>query len=257
MFDLSIVIPTCDRPALLAAALESIHQTVQSSGEVIVVDGSRDRASDAVLNRAQISFGDRLTIVREPKREGFARAANKGFALARGQYLTWLNDDARPMPGAYDSAIEQLRATTRDVALLALFHRWQSTRNIAYETILDGQPFKLCHVRGTLYANFGIGLRSTFAHLGYFDERFYMNGADPDLSLKAWNIGLRVAPAWGCCIDHTQHEDDRRVKDRGAAEADNQRLFEKWNLPPRNLEFNDFDSRRPCTLQQSKLCKAA
>jgi GT2 family glycosyltransferase len=129
-----------------------------------------------------------------------------------------------------------------------MFHRWHSLKNVAYETIHRGQSYRLCHVRGTLYANFPVGRRTTFEQLGYFDERYFVCAADPDLSLKAWHAGARVVPAYGALIDHDELTDARRAEDSAFADADNQKLFEKWDLPPVNRYRNDFDPARPCTL---------
>jgi GT2 family glycosyltransferase len=159
-----------------------------------------------------------------------------------------LNDDARPLPGAIDQAVIQIDAAEPNIGFLAMFHRVRTTRNVAYEVRHEGIEYRLCHIRGTLYANFPIGRRETFERLGYFDEGFYFYGADPDLSLKAWNAGLTVAPAWGVLLDHDEHADARRGEDSSRAQADNQRLFSKWDLPAKNQFHNDFDPANPCTL---------
>lgn len=135
------------------------------------------------------------------------------------------------------------------MAFLALFHRWHSTKNVAYETRHNGQTYRLCHVRGTLYANFALGRRETFKRLGYFDERYYFYAADPDLSLKAWNADLRVEPAYGSMIDHDEHEDDRRLIDHTRGQQDNEKLFAKWDLPPKTTSWNNFDAANPNTLR--------
>ena len=166
---------------------------------------------------------------------------------ATGRNLTWLNDDARPHYGALDLAITHLDAMGDSVGFVAMFHRWHSMRNIAYETHHGFEAYRLCHIRGTLYANFPVGRRSTFERLGYFDERFYVCAADPDLSLKAWNAGLSIQPACGCLIDHDETDDARRSADSTAGIADNERLFAKWSLPLKSAK-NDFDPRNPCTL---------
>jgi len=163
--------------------------------------------------------------------------------------VTWLNDDARPLPESLDRAVHQIDHEDASVAFVALFHRWNSTRNVAYETLHHGNLYRLCHVRGTLYANFPVGRRETFEKLGYLDERFYFFAADPDLSLKAWHAGLKIVPAYGALLDHEQVEDHRRAADDPYGETDNARLFEKWDLPEKNLRFNDFHPDRPCTLK--------
>jgi GT2 family glycosyltransferase len=248
MLELSIVLPTCNRAALLERCLASLN-LIKVEHEIIVVDGASTDATRDVLRDASRELGDRLRIIREPRREGFVKAANKGFRAARGRCLTWLNDDARPLPGSFEAAIQTLDDQPPDVAFVAMFHRWHSRRNIAYETQHRGQTFQLCHVRGTLYANFPLGLRDVYHRLGYFDERYFICGADPDLSLKAWYAGLCVVPAWQSWIDHDEADDERRTADSARARQDNIALFAKWDLPPKNPYHNDFDPANPCRLR--------
>jgi GT2 family glycosyltransferase len=249
MYDLSIVIPTCNRAELLRAGLNRICEDVRCSNEIIVVDGASDDGTSEVLEHFAKTLGQRMTIIRETRREGFVRAANKGFRAARGRNMIWLNDDARALPGTLDEAVRQIDAALCDVGFLAMFHRFAGERNIAFETTHDGKIFRLCHVRGTLYANFPIGRRETYEKLGYFDERFYFLGADPDLSLKAWNAGLRIEPAQRCYIDHDEHADERRAEDSARGREDNRKLFAKWDLPEKNPLRNDFEPACPCTLR--------
>ena len=108
MLELSIVLPTCNRASLLERSLVAIEASVRCEHEIIVVDGASTDHTPDVLADAARSMGDRLVVIREPKREGFVKAANKGFRAARGRNMTWLNDDARPLPGALDQAIQQL-----------------------------------------------------------------------------------------------------------------------------------------------------
>jgi GT2 family glycosyltransferase len=251
MLELSIILPTCNRAALLAKCIASIGKAVKREHEIIVVNGaSTDETADVLADASRKLGPQRLRIIREPKREGFVKAANKGFRAARGKNMIWLNDDARPQPGSLDRAIELLDAQPPSVAFVALFHSFNSNRNIAYETEHRGKKYRLCHVRGTLYANFPVGRRETYERLGYFDERFYICGADPDLSLKAWYAGMSVVPGWGAMIDHDEHVDTRRDSDSSSAEADNRMLFAKWDLPEKNPLQNGFDPHRPCTLKR-------
>jgi len=247
--DLSIVIATCNRAPLLREALQAIEHTTQCRYEIILVNGASTDATPQVLAEFQARYPDRCHIIHETQREGFVRAVNKGFRAARGRNLMWLNDDARPLPHALDLAVSQMDAAPPAVGLLALFHHNAVEKNVAYQTSCQGRQFKLLHVRGTLYANFGLARRSTFAQLDYFDERYFLNAADPDFALKVWHAELQVVPAWGALIDHDEHEDDRRALDTPRAQADNHTLFAKWNLPDKNPQQNDFLPYRPCTLR--------
>jgi GT2 family glycosyltransferase len=257
MFELSVVIPTVNRAKSLAACLAATRNATQATCEIIVVDGASTDGTSAILERCREMMGDRLQVIREPVREGFVRAANKGFRAARGRYILWLNDDARPLPGALDRAMEQLAFSPRTVGMVALFHPAHTARNIAFQAQHQSRSFHLLHVRGTLYANFGMAARSLFDRLGYFDDRYFMNGADPDFALKVWHAGLSVVPAFGALVDHDELQDDRREADRDRAAQDNAELFEKWDLPPVNPVGNEFDQTRPCTLRGLRTARAA
>ena len=248
MTDLSIIVPTCNRAALLSRCLAGIRDNVQCEYEVIVVDGASGDETPNVLAEARDLMGDRLTVIVENRREGFVRAANKGFHDAVGRCVTWINDDARPLGASLDNAVDQIDRSPSDVAIVAMYHHYDGDRNIAYSKRLDGNPYHLLHVRGTLYANFGVGRRTTWRDLGFFDERYFLNAADPDLSLKAWNAGLLVVPAENSFVDHDEHADARRAQDSIRAQEDNAKLFAKWELPPKNMLRNDFDPANPCRL---------
>ncbi len=249
MYDLSIVLPTCNRGELLERTLAAIYAGTRCNYEIIIVDGASFDRTQAVLTEAQVDMGDRLKIIREEQREGFVKAANKGFKIAAGRNVMWLNDDARPLPGSLDTALYQLDHAPDDVGMLALFHRFQSPRNVAYETIHNGQVYRLLHVRGTLYANFGMLKTDYLRTLGYFDERFFINGADPDLSLKVWHDGKRIVQAYAALIDHDEHADGRRYIDLPRGQDDNAQLFAKWDLPAKDPTRNTFDPQNPCTLR--------
>ncbi|MGB7159647.1 MAG: glycosyltransferase [Tepidisphaeraceae bacterium] len=245
MLDLSIIIPTCNRAVHLERLLVGLWTGVGCEYEVIVVDGASADDTPDVLADAKRSMGAMLRVIRE----GFVRATNKGLRAARGRNVTWINDDARPLPGSLDAAVVQMDTADDRVGMLAMYHRCDATKNIAYETTHRGQTYKLMHVRGTLYANFGLARRATWERLDYFDDRFFLYGADPDLSLKVWHAGLTIEPARGSFIDHDEHADERRASDSDRGRRDNEALFAKWDLPAKNLERNDFDPARPCTLR--------
>jgi glycosyltransferase involved in cell wall biosynthesis len=81
----SVIVPTFNRPKLLADALESVaHQTVPDFECLVVNDGESD-----------VSLPDDERFVLIDKREGggFAAALNTAIKEARGRYITFLDDD--------------------------------------------------------------------------------------------------------------------------------------------------------------------
>ena len=99
---LSVVIPTYRKPGLLRqtlAALEADAAQLGDDCEVVVVDdGSADGTTPAVL----AEFSTRLPLVdaSAPQNEGRARARNRGWRAARGEWVLFLDDDIRLRPGS-------------------------------------------------------------------------------------------------------------------------------------------------------------
>jgi glycosyltransferase involved in cell wall biosynthesis len=89
--EVTVVIPTRDRWTLLAsAALPAALGQEDVDVEVVVVD---DGSSDETTERLAELTDPRLRIVRHAESRGVARARNAGIAIARGEWLAFLDDD--------------------------------------------------------------------------------------------------------------------------------------------------------------------
>ncbi len=228
---LSIIVATYRRLPRLQRCIESIRLHVRTPCETIVVtpDGS-----DGTLD--WLGEQQDLRVIREERREGATRAYNKGFRTARGQYVMWLNDDARVLPGAVEAALQFIqRADCGDVGVVAFYHNFDQSRNRLDTVEHAGRTYAMYNVRGWPYANFGLLRRSLLQELDYLDERYYFCAWDPDLSLKVQKIaGLRVVGCRAALIDHEELIDERKTADLTIATRDNEKLFAKWNLPPKD-----------------------
>lgn len=95
----SIVTPSLNQAQFLREAIESVRGQTHSPIEHIVVDGG---STDGTLEI--LAEYDSLRWVSEPDR-GQSHALNKGFALASGDVLGWLNADDAYAPHAVAEAI--------------------------------------------------------------------------------------------------------------------------------------------------------
>jgi len=222
----SIVVPTLGRPRHVQQCLDSIENTVRMTHEVICVSVAGDEATKAAL------AGRHIRHVTEETRGGYVKAANAGFRAATGTYLAAINDDCRLMPHTIANAVRFLQAPAHDrIGMAAFFHDSPVQRNIYAEITVEGIRYVVCHVRGLCYANFGLARRSLYERLGYYDQRYFMYGADPDFSLKVWHEAkLIVAPCPGALVRHAEFADERAADERARQDDDNRKLFEKWNL---------------------------
>ena len=98
----SILIPTHNRPALLAEATGSVRQQRFADFECIIVD-------DGSSIPAQVPSDDRFRIVRRDDAGGPAAAVNAGLREARGRFVLRLDDDDLLAPDRLDIALEGLQ----------------------------------------------------------------------------------------------------------------------------------------------------
>jgi GT2 family glycosyltransferase len=228
----SIVVATCNRRDRLARCCEKIEAHVGVAHELIIVDGD---STDGTREWLAGQGNPRSCVILEERREGATRAYNKGFRAARGRYVLWLNDDSYPQPGAVEAAVAMIeRPDLADVGMVAFYHNHVREWNRLDTLERDGVQYAVYNVRGFTYANFGLLRRELGERLGWLDERYYFCAWDPDLALKIQReAGLKVIGCRAALVYHEELIDDRKAEDTSIIDADNEKLFEKWQLPPK------------------------
>jgi GT2 family glycosyltransferase len=91
---ISVIVPTRDRPDLLADCLAGLGLNDYAPREIIVVDQSRDEQTAAAVSLAA-ARDSTLRYVRS-RTQGSSRAHNVALEQARGELIAITNDDCRP-----------------------------------------------------------------------------------------------------------------------------------------------------------------
>jgi glycosyltransferase involved in cell wall biosynthesis len=84
----SVTIPTYNSAPYLARTLQSLVEQTYRNFEIIVVDDGSTDATPQVVE----PFLDRIVYHRQPN-GGLPAARNKGFELARGEFIAWMDSD--------------------------------------------------------------------------------------------------------------------------------------------------------------------
>ena len=105
--DLTVVIPTRDRPDKVIGAIESALGQLACDVEVIVVD-------DGPAVPVTIPPHRSIRCVRLDHNQGPAAARNAGLAVAKGRYITFLDDDDRLLPHMAEASLSAI--ATSDLA---------------------------------------------------------------------------------------------------------------------------------------------
>jgi glycosyltransferase involved in cell wall biosynthesis len=99
----TVVTPSYNQGSFIRATIESVLSQDYPNIEYIIMDGgSTDETATVVKD-----YASRLTFISEKDR-GQSHAINKGFRMARGPVLSWLNSDDLFLPGAIRTAVNAL-----------------------------------------------------------------------------------------------------------------------------------------------------
>lgn len=102
----SVVIPTFNRPAMLARAIESVLNQTYTNLEIIVVDDASEGDIEAVVK----SFDDeRIKLIRHEHNHGGSAARNTGIRHSRGRYIAFLDDDDEWLSQKTERQLKDLR----------------------------------------------------------------------------------------------------------------------------------------------------
>jgi glycosyltransferase involved in cell wall biosynthesis len=179
----SVVIPTHNRSALLALALQALtRQTLPAEQfEVIVISDGATDDTEAVVAR----YGRRLanlSLLRQAQR-GPAAARNAGISAARAPLVSFTDDDCLPDREWLRMIVECFRAHPR-----ALGVEGKTTTDPARVTPLSHQVVNLRGGRSRPTCNVSYRREALLA-VGGFDEDFAFNGEDEDMSLAVAALG--------------------------------------------------------------------
>jgi glycosyltransferase involved in cell wall biosynthesis len=92
---LTIVVPSFNASAFIAATLKSIIEQSYPDLEILVSDGGSTDGTQEILRR----FGHRIRWISE-KDAGQSDAINKGLRVASGEIVAWLNSNDLFLPGS-------------------------------------------------------------------------------------------------------------------------------------------------------------
>lgn len=166
---ISICIPTCERPRMLAEALRSCIEQRYRPLEILVGDDSRSDDSAAVVERLRGEFDGRLVYLRNTPALKQARNVNRLFEHAAGDRLLLLHDDDLLVPGALETLH---RCFERDPRLSAAFGKQiliddAGTRQPRPSTSLNESYFRSARYAGSVLTPLESALVQQFPNNGY------------------------------------------------------------------------------------------
>jgi len=109
----SVIVPTYNRPEMLADCLRSILNQTYPNVEIIVVN---DGGVDVRKIIDPLNQHNKIISLEHPVNRGMAAARNTGIAVARGKYLAYLDDDDAYLPHHIETLVSFLENNDCKVA---------------------------------------------------------------------------------------------------------------------------------------------
>jgi glycosyltransferase involved in cell wall biosynthesis len=124
----SIITPSYNQGRFIEETIKSVQEQDYPNIEHIVVDGGSTDNTIDVLKR----YEGRLRWVSEKDR-GQSDAINKGFRMASGEIIAWLNSDDTYLPGAVGEAVGGFRSNPRAAMVYGKAYLTDGVGNIVSE----------------------------------------------------------------------------------------------------------------------------
>lgn len=199
---LSVVVPTCGRPALLVRCLDALRAQTFEAGafEIVVVDDGRcDQTRSLVYTLAAETPAPAVRYLRPATgRRGPAQARNLGWMSASGDLIAFTDDDTVAAPDWLARGAAALQRTRDDAGL-----PWAALAGRVVVPPPDGDALPTDQQRRTqglerssfVTANAFVQ-RAALLEIGGFDERFTRAGReDADLQFR---LQAEIGPIGRC-----------------------------------------------------------
>ena len=178
---MSIVTPSYNQGRFIEETILSVLTQDYPNVEYIVRDGG---STDNTLD-IQKKYEGRLTWISEADR-GQSHAINKGFRMAKGDILAWLNSDDTYLPGAISKVVQHLQANPEAMMVYGegylIDEQSRVTRRFPYTE--EFNLWKLIYLWDNILQQAAFFRRQIFDHIALLDEEL-------DYAMD-WDLWIRI-----------------------------------------------------------------
>ena len=182
----SIVTPSLNQGEFIRATIESVLSQDYPNLEYIIMDGGSTDATAAIATE----YSSRLRFISE-KDNGQSDAINKGFKMARGETLAWINSDDLLLPGAVNYAVAALAQAGRAGAIYGEGYRIDRSGAVKSK-FLPTEPFnlwKLVYLSDYVLQQSVFFRRSALEAVGWLDDSLHY--------VMDWDLLIRLGKKFG------------------------------------------------------------
>ena len=241
----SVIIVNYNGGDFLRECLESLRCQTYGNIEVILVDNASD---DGSADRAEQSYGEPLTLIRNDTNEGFAGGNNRGFRVARGEWILLLNNDAVADPDALENLVS-FGELHPEIGMLACRVVQYDRPNFFDSTGLLVYPDGICRSRGWQERDTGqyddaqevlcphgcaaMYRTAMLEETGHFDDAYFAYLEDLDLGMRGQFLGWKCFYVPEARFLHRKSQTTGNYSKFKAYHVERNRLYNVIRLMPR------------------------
>lgn len=186
----SVVLPTYNRAHVLPHAIRGVLQQTYRNVELIIVDDNSQDDTNAVVGY----FGDgRIRYLRNETNLKLPCALNRGFSVAKGEFLTWTSDDNIYGERAIETMVEFLQSNDCEFVFADYFDFSEldaetgKPLNVRHEKL----PGKVQLEKGNRIGACFMYTRSVYREIGWYDPELFL--------VEDFDFFLRTAQRFTMC----------------------------------------------------------
>jgi len=168
----SVILCTYNRAGLVERAIRSVFLQTYRHWELVLVDDGSTDGSELAL--AQLAKSDRRVVFISRANRGLARSRNEGLALARGEFVAFLDSDDEYLLSHLQRHVDaMLRRPELDLLLATPSVIGPKPAQYVPDVERPGKRIHIsrCHSAGSLFAKRSILLESGgFPHLEFAED---------------------------------------------------------------------------------------
>jgi FkbM family methyltransferase len=186
----SVIVPTYNRPDMLAEALKSILKQTFQDFEIVVVNDAGMSVEDVV---SKLNTEKKIAYVSHAGNRGLAAARNTGIRVARGKYIALLDDDDLFYPNHLETAMVHVSEETPVIYTDATRVTYERDGD-SYKFVGKSFPYSIDFERNKLLmgnispVNCFVFEKEKALQAGLFDETL--------TTLEDWEFWIRLSEHW-------------------------------------------------------------
>ena len=218
-----VVIPCFNRAHVVGNAVASLLCQSHRPRRVIMVDDGSTDDSAAVLTALERQEPD-VRAVLLPRNAGASAARNAGVALARAEWVAFLDSDDVWVPGAAAALTGCVQPGESDIVVGHFRRAWPDGRVDAPECGWDGGDIRTALARaGAIGPSWSLIRRSLVNDIGGFDPSFH-NCNDWDFYTRAAAAGARFTRVKNVVALYDYADEGRLSHDQGSGASNARRV---------------------------------